>query len=86
MAQHEKTFKKRSPQNRIIGVIQMTIKTTEGGFMAKELSQTQIRHFIASNGLDIDLLDERNEALEAWRQECNLLIRSFVNYFGNRFS
>ena len=54
--------------------------------MDGELSQTQIRHFIASNGLDIDLLDEREETLEAWRQECNLLIRGFVNYLGKRFS
>jgi hypothetical protein len=31
-------------------------------------------------------LDEREETLEAWRQECNLLIRGFVDYLGNRFS
>ena len=54
--------------------------------MGSELSQTVIKEFIASNGLDLDVLDERDEALEAWRQEFNLLIRGFVNYFGNRFS
>jgi hypothetical protein len=91
MAQHEKTFKKRSPQNRIIGVIQMTIEATEGtkgqrGIMAKELSRMEIKEFIASNGLDLDLLDEREEALEVWRKECNLLIRGFMNYLGNRLS
>ncbi|MGA2465714.1 MAG: hypothetical protein ABSH06_15350 [Thermodesulfobacteriota bacterium] len=69
----------------------MTIETTEGakgqrGIMARELSQTEIIEFIASNGLDLDMLDEREETLEAWRQECNLLIRGFVNYLGNRFS
>jgi|GEM_PF-1006792 hypothetical protein len=56
------------------------------GIMVKELSQTDIENFIASNGLGTDLLDERDETLEAWRQECNLLIRGFVNYLGNRFS
>ena len=54
--------------------------------MGRELNQTEIKEFIVSNGLDLDVLDERDEALEAWRQECNLLIRSFVNYLGNRFS
>lgn len=54
--------------------------------MAKELNQTEIKEFLSSNGLDLDLLDERDKALEAWRQECNLLIRGLVNYLGNRFS
>ena len=52
----------------------------------RELSQTEIKDFIASNGLSTDLLDERDEVLEAWRQEFNLFIRGFVNYLGNRFS
>ncbi len=54
--------------------------------MGREISQPEIKDFIASNGLDLDVLDERDEALEAWRQEFNLLIRGFVNYLGNRFS
>jgi hypothetical protein len=80
------------PQNLIIGVIQMTIGTTEGWkghrriIMGSELSHTEIKHFIASNGLGTDLLDERDDVLEAWRQECNLLIRGFVNYLENKFS
>jgi hypothetical protein len=54
--------------------------------MDREITQTEIKEFLSSNGLDIDPLDEREETLEAWRQECNLLIRGFVNYLGNRFS
>ncbi|MCJ7785999.1 MAG: hypothetical protein MUP41_18865 [Desulfobacterales bacterium] len=70
----------------------MTIETTEGTkgqrgiIMGRELSQTEIKEFIASNGLDLDMLDKREETLEAWRQECNLLIGGFVNYLGSRFS
>jgi hypothetical protein len=72
--------------------IQMTIGTTEGTkgqraiIMDGELSQTEIKDFVTSNGLDIDMLSERDEGLEYWRQECNLLIRGFVNYLGNRFT
>jgi hypothetical protein len=52
----------------------------------RELNQTEIKDFVTSNGLDLDVLDEREETLEAWRQEFNLLIRDFVNYLENRFS
>ena len=54
--------------------------------MGSELSQTDIEDFIASNGLDLDVLDEREETLEAWREECNLLIRGFMNCLDSRFS
>jgi len=54
--------------------------------MSRELNQTEIKEFIESNGLDSDVLDDREETLEAWRQECNLLIRGVVNCLGNRFS
>jgi len=54
--------------------------------MAKELTQTEIKKFIASNGLALDALDERDDALEAWQQECNVLIRGFVNYVQDRFA
>jgi hypothetical protein len=64
----------------------MGMKGQRGIKMDGEISQTQIKEFIASNGLDIDLLDERDETLEAWRQECNLLIRGFMNYLQDRFT
>ncbi len=54
--------------------------------MSRELSQTGIKEFITSNGLDLDVLDKREGTVEALRQECNLLIRSFLNYLGDRFS
>jgi len=54
--------------------------------MGREFTQTEIKEFIASNGLALDALDERDDALEAWQQECNFLIRSFVNCLGDRFS
>ena len=54
--------------------------------MSRELNQTEIKEFIESNGLDSDMLDDREETLEAWRQECNLLIRGVVNYLDDRFS
>jgi len=47
--------------------------------MSGDLNQTEIREFIASNGLDSDVLDGREETLEPWRQECNLLIRGVVS-------
>ena len=50
----------------------------------RELNQTQIKNFIASNGLD--LLDEPSEALEAWRLKWEGLAKGFMNYLGNRFS
>ena len=70
----------------------MTIETTNGMkgqrriMMGSELSQTEIKEFIGSNGLDLDVLDEREETLEAWREECNLLIRGFINCLDSRFS
>lgn len=54
--------------------------------MSRELSQTGVKEFIKSNGLDLDLLDKRQETLEALRQECNLLISGFMNYLEDRFS
>ena len=54
--------------------------------MDRELSQTEIKEFIASNGLDIDLLDERDEALEDWRLKWEGLAKGFMNYLENRFA
>ena len=54
--------------------------------MDGELSQTEIKDFIASNELDLDVLDERDEALEAWRLKWEGLAKGFMNYLGNRFS
>ena len=45
-----------------------------------------IRHFITSNGLDVDLLDERDEALEAWRLKWEGLAKGFMNYLQDRFA
>jgi hypothetical protein len=58
----------------------------ERKIMAKELSQIETKEFMASNGLDIDLLDERDEALEAWRQEWEGLAKGFMNYLQDRFA
>ena len=54
--------------------------------MAKELSQIETKEFMASNGLDIDLLDERDEALEAWRLKWEGLVKGFMNYLQDRFA
>lgn len=54
--------------------------------MDGELSQTEIKEFLSSNGLDIDLLNEREEALEAWRLKWEGLSRGFVNYLQDRFT
>ena len=47
--------------------------------------QEDIRHFIESNGLDIDLLDERDEALEAWGLKWEDLAKGFMDYLQDRF-
>ncbi|MGD0405684.1 MAG: hypothetical protein ABSB10_03440 [Candidatus Bathyarchaeia archaeon] len=54
--------------------------------MDGEISRTEIQEFVASNGLDIDLLDEREETLEALQREFNLFIRGFGNCLQDRFS
>lgn len=54
--------------------------------MGRELSQTQIKEFIASNGLDLDVLDEREETLEAWRLKWEGLAKGFMNYLQDRFT
>jgi hypothetical protein len=54
--------------------------------MDRELSQTEIKEFIASNGLDIDLLDEREETLEDWRLKWEGLAKGFINYLQDRFA
>jgi hypothetical protein len=54
--------------------------------MDRELSQTEIKEFITSNGLDKDLLDERDEALEAWRLKWEGLAKGFMNYLQDRFA
>ena len=52
--------------------------------MDRELSQTEIREFIASNGLDKDILEERPDPLEEWRQKCELL-KSFLKFIQDKF-
>ncbi len=53
--------------------------------MDRELSQTEIKEFVTSNGLNIDLLDERDEALEDWRLKWEGLAKGFMNYLQERF-
>ena len=48
--------------------------------------QEDIRRFIESNGLDKDLLDERDEALEDWRLKWEGLVTDFMNYLQDRFA
>jgi hypothetical protein len=57
-----------------------------GIIMDRELSQSEIKEFITSNGLDVDLLDERDEALEAWRLKWEGLAKGFVNYLQDGFA
>ena len=70
----------------------MTIETTNGmkgqraAIMGRELSQTQIKEFIASNELDLDVLDKREETLEAWRLKWEGLAKGFMNYLQDRFT
>ena len=54
--------------------------------MDGEISQTEIKEFLSSNGLDIDPLDERDETLEAWRLKWEGLAKGFMNYLQDRFS
>jgi hypothetical protein len=61
-------------------------KGQRGIIMSRELSQTQIKEFIATNGLDLDLLDEREETLEAWRLKWEGLAKGFMNYLQDRFT
>ena len=49
-------------------------------------TEEKIKEFITSNGLDIDLLDERDEVLEDWRLKWEGLVKGFVNYLQDRFS
>jgi hypothetical protein len=66
----------------------MAIKTTEGtkGQGGRELSQIEVKDFVASNGLDLDLLDERDETLEVWRLKWEGLAKDFMNYLQDRFT
>jgi hypothetical protein len=54
--------------------------------MGSELSQTEIKEFVTSNGLNIDVLDERDEVLEDWRLKWEGLAKGFVNYLQDRFA
>jgi len=45
-----------------------------------------IKEFIASNGLDTDLLDEREEPLEVRRLKWEDLATGFMNYLQDRFA
>ncbi|MGA2518695.1 MAG: hypothetical protein ABSG44_19395 [Thermodesulfobacteriota bacterium] len=51
--------------------------------MERELSQTEIKGFIASNGLDTSILDERSE-LEVY-QRSGELIADFFRSIESRF-
>ena len=70
----------------------MTIETTEGTkgqggiIMGRDLSHTEIKEFIASNELDSDALDERDETFEAWRLKWEGLAKGFMNYLQDRFT
>jgi len=48
--------------------------------------EEKIRQFIVTNGLDVDLLDERDEALEAWRLKWEGLAKGFMNHLQDRFT
>jgi hypothetical protein len=54
--------------------------------MDGELTQTEIKKFIASNGLDLEVLDEREETLESWRLKWEDLAKGFLNYLHERFA
>jgi len=54
--------------------------------MDRELSQTEIKEFMASNGLDSEVLDERDEALEAWPLKWEGLAKGFMDYLQDRFT
>jgi predicted transcriptional regulator len=54
--------------------------------MDGELTQTEIKKFIASNGLDLEVLDEREETLESWRLKWEDLAKGFLNYLQDRFT
>jgi hypothetical protein len=45
-----------------------------------------IKEFMASAGLDLDSLDEREETLEAWRLKWEGLAKGFMIYLQDRFS
>ena len=45
-----------------------------------------IKEFIRSSGLGADLLDERDETLEAWRLKWEGLAKGFMNYLQDRFT
>jgi hypothetical protein len=54
--------------------------------MDRELSQTEIKEFIVSNGQDTSILDERDEAFESWRLKWEGLAKGFMNYLQERFT
>jgi len=45
-----------------------------------------IKEFMASAGLDLNVLDEREETLEAWRLKWEDLAKDFMNYLQDRFT
>jgi hypothetical protein len=66
--------------------LNLSTKGQVGIIMRRELTQTEIKEFIASNGLDMGLLDEREETLEAWRLKWEGLAKGFLNYVQERFA
>jgi hypothetical protein len=54
--------------------------------MDSQPTQDEIREFITRYGLDRDLLDEREEALETLRLKWEDLAKGFMNYLEDRFS
>jgi hypothetical protein len=49
-------------------------------------TQEDIQQFLSSTGLDKDLVDEREETLEAWRLKWEGLAKGFMNYLQDRFT
>jgi hypothetical protein len=45
-----------------------------------------IKDFVTSNGLDLEVLDEREETLETWRLKWEGLAKGFMNYVQERFA
>ena len=52
--------------------------------MGREISQTEIKEFITSNELDKDILEERPDPLEEWKEKCEM-IKSFLKFIQDKF-
>jgi hypothetical protein len=54
--------------------------------MGRELDQSEVKEFVTTNGLDLDVLDERDEVLEDWRLKWEGMAKGFMNYLQDRFA